>query len=91
MLKTEMMKRIFLLLGIARALVLEDDLSVTWEVQDEIFRIHVHIDAGKLVIILFFVKMKQRKHGISVWNRNKQARRWNLKRIGASLVHKRRF
>ena len=49
-----MMKRIFLLLGIARSLVLEDNLSVTWEVQDEIFRIHVHVDAGKLVFIVIF-------------------------------------
>jgi len=47
------MERIFLLLGIARALVLEDDLSITWEVKDEIFRIQVHVDAGKRVSINF--------------------------------------
>ena len=56
-----MMKRIFLLLGIARALLLEDNLSVTWEVENEIFRIHVHVDAGKLVFVIFFNKLQTKK------------------------------
>ena len=55
------MERIFLLLGIARALVLEDDLSITWEVKDEIFRIQVHVDAGKRAFINFYLYFEMKK------------------------------
>ncbi|CBY37655.1 unnamed protein product [Oikopleura dioica] len=58
------MKRIFLLLGIARALVLEDDLSITWEVKDEIFRIQVHVDAENMEFP-FGIGINRRDDGIS--------------------------